>query len=534
MTQIDSGFRGSPCKCRKIAREPSGPGLATKTAENFRIYRVASAATSAVPANANAAQAMAVRSQEAAQAKSGEDFQSMLAQETAAEEKSPGVSLPQPTGKAVTMPSTPPSAQSVIWANSKSGTQVKSSKTDSGGSKTNQDSTTSQTQVASNTTWVPPHIADPHGGLGGANSPSPDDGDDDSASPPRAVDGKGGNSASPSNAAPSAQPPSNDDGENMDPEPVLPPVDSKNAAPAPSGGIAMPTLPGETAGDKLSALVTAGQNLHHVSSPQTAQAPQHQANAQQSSQQQASSQQQTGGQQSNSQNAPNHGDGSPHNGQAHDDQSSQASNNSAPSQQANELASGTANAVTQPASPPSPFTATNLPGGIGVAPGQPVSAVTLPSSIQVVPAGHDTSGAAASPDLNALAIGIAAKSLSGSKQFDISLDPPELGRVDVRLTVDNAGKAQAHLAADKPETLQMLQRDSSSLERALKDSGIQLSNNGLQFSLKGQGGQGNGAQSGSGRSQPLALAAAAQTLSSAPIASSYGLAYSRAGVDIRV
>jgi flagellar hook-length control protein FliK len=474
---------------------------------------------------------MAMRSHEASQAKSGEDFKSVLAQETAAEEKSSGVSLPEPTGKAVTMPSTPPSAQSATWANSKSGTQVKSSKADSDGSKTKQDSTASQTQSASNTTWIPPHIADPHGGLGGANSPSPDD---DGASAPGAVDGKGGKTTPTTNAPPSAQSASNDDGEHVDPEPILPPVDSRDAAPPPSGGIAVPMLPGGTAGDKLSALVTAGQNLHHASSPQTAQAPQHQASTQQSSQQQASSQQQTGGQQSNSQNAPNHGDSGQHNGQAHDDQPSQASNSSAPSQQANELASGTANAVTQPASPPSSFTATNLPGGIGVAPGQPVSAVTLPSSIQVVPAGHDTSGAAASPDLNALAIGIAAKSLSGSKQFDISLDPPELGRVDVRLTVDNAGKAQAHLAADKPETLQMLQRDSSSLERALKDSGVQLSNNGLQFSLKGQGGQGNGAQSGSGRSQPLALAAAAQAASSAPIASSYGLAYSRAGVDIRV
>jgi flagellar hook-length control protein FliK len=66
------------------------------------------------------------------------------------------------------------------------------------------------------------------------------------------------------------------------------------------------------------------------------------------------------------------------------------------------------------------------------------------------------------------------------------MEPAELGRVDVRISVDAAGKAQAHLTADKPQTLQMLQRDSQTLERSLKDAGLNLSNNGLNFSLKGE------------------------------------------------
>ena len=90
------------------------------------------------------------------------------------------------------------------------------------------------------------------------------------------------------------------------------------------------------------------------------------------------------------------------------------------------------------------------------------------------------------PDIGTLALTIAAKSRDGITHFDLRLDPPELGKVDVRLTVDDAGKAQASLAVEKPQTLELLQKDSSSLERALKDAGLDLSQNGLNFSLKGQ------------------------------------------------
>ena len=141
---------------------------------------------------------------------------------------------------------------------------------------------------------------------------------------------------------------------------------------------------------------------------------------------------------------------------------------------------------------------------------------------------------AAPPDLNALAINIAAKSQAGAKQFDISLEPAELGRVEVRLTVDNAGNAQAHLVAERPETLQMLQRDSGTLSHALKESGVQLGDNGLQFSLKGQERQGDGAQQGASRAKPLALSAVTSAQNILPISSSYGLAFSQAGIDIRV
>ena len=158
------------------------------------------------------------------------------------------------------------------------------------------------------------------------------------------------------------------------------------------------------------------------------------------------------------------------------------------------------------------------------APAQPVAA-----TLQVGPQAQPSP----TPNMHALAINIATQSQGGSKQFDIRLDPPELGRVDVRLTVDAAGKAQAHLAVDKPQTLELLQKDSGNLARALKDSGVQLGNNGLQFSLKGQGRQGGGSQGSPSRGRSLSVTAVASAGSAAaPSSSSYSV--SASGVDIRV
>ncbi len=98
------------------------------------------------------------------------------------------------------------------------------------------------------------------------------------------------------------------------------------------------------------------------------------------------------------------------------------------------------------------------------------------------------------PNLPALAVTIAAKSQSGARQFDIRLDPPELGRVDVRLSIDASGKTSAHLSADQLQTLHLLQKDASVLTRALRDAGLNVAQDGLNFSLRQQthdGGAGN-------------------------------------------
>jgi flagellar hook-length control protein FliK len=94
---------------------------------------------------------------------------------------------------------------------------------------------------------------------------------------------------------------------------------------------------------------------------------------------------------------------------------------------------------------------------------------------------------------------IAAKSQSGAKQFDIRLDPPELGRVQVRLSIDATGKAEAHLSADQPQTLDLLQKDAPALARALREAGLDVNQDGLNFSLRSQQQNAGNGQNGNGQ-----------------------------------
>ncbi len=73
--------------------------------------------------------------------------------------------------------------------------------------------------------------------------------------------------------------------------------------------------------------------------------------------------------------------------------------------------------------------------------------------------------------------------------FTLQLDPAELGRLDIQLKFDHDGGVKAHLTADRPETLAMLQRDSSQLEKMLQQAGLDIDGSGLSFDLREQGKQ---------------------------------------------
>ena len=88
--------------------------------------------------------------------------------------------------------------------------------------------------------------------------------------------------------------------------------------------------------------------------------------------------------------------------------------------------------------------------------------------------------------LSALPIEIAARAKDGKNSFSIRLDPPELGRIDVRLDIDRTGHVTSRLIAERPDTLDLLRRDAPQIERALQDAGLKTSDNGLQFSLRDQ------------------------------------------------
>jgi len=70
------------------------------------------------------------------------------------------------------------------------------------------------------------------------------------------------------------------------------------------------------------------------------------------------------------------------------------------------------------------------------------------------------------------------------RQFVIQLDPPNLGRVKITLDFAENNTVKAKILAERPETVSLLQKDSSLLERTLQNSGFDASASGsLSFNL---------------------------------------------------
>ncbi|MFS8182737.1 flagellar hook-length control protein FliK [Pseudovibrio denitrificans] len=78
---------------------------------------------------------------------------------------------------------------------------------------------------------------------------------------------------------------------------------------------------------------------------------------------------------------------------------------------------------------------------------------------------------------------IARQVSGGVNRFEIRLDPKELGSVDVSIEFGKDGRVRAHLIAERPETLELLQKDQRGLEKALQEAGIDADKSSLRFSL---------------------------------------------------
>jgi flagellar hook-length control protein FliK len=87
-----------------------------------------------------------------------------------------------------------------------------------------------------------------------------------------------------------------------------------------------------------------------------------------------------------------------------------------------------------------------------------------------------------------------AKKLDGrSTRFDVQLDPAGLGKVDVRVEIGGDGKMSASMAFDNPQAAAELKSRAGELQRALEQSGFDLSG-GLSFDVASDSGQDRQAQ----------------------------------------
>jgi len=122
-------------------------------------------------------------------------------------------------------------------------------------------------------------------------------------------------------------------------------------------------------------------------------------------------------------------------------------------------------------------------------------------------------------------------------QISFQLRPGDLGRIDVKLEFAD-GRMRAAIVVENPQTLDLLQRDARSLERALSDAGVKTDAGSLSFSLREdprqafagrEGGRADGGRARANETEREAEAAAA----AAAMASSY-VRVGNGRVDVRI
>ncbi|MHA1108622.1 MAG: flagellar hook-length control protein FliK [Alphaproteobacteria bacterium] len=129
---------------------------------------------------------------------------------------------------------------------------------------------------------------------------------------------------------------------------------------------------------------------------------------------------------------------------------------------------------------------------------QPTVAAAFGSEVR--PIGDTTGIAQASygtrgdlqPASQQVAIQISRAVQDGNNRFTIELKPVTMGRVTIKLEVGHDNRVIAVLSAERPDTLELLQRDSRVLEQALRDAGLDTDSGSLSFSLEGENGEDEG------------------------------------------
>ena len=108
-------------------------------------------------------------------------------------------------------------------------------------------------------------------------------------------------------------------------------------------------------------------------------------------------------------------------------------------------------------------------------------------------------------------IKIAKAITDGVRHINIELEPAKLGKMDVQMELSKEGHSRMVIYVEKHETLQLIQRDSSILERVLNDAGFKTDSTSLSFNLRdggqhnnfaGHGANGNGGHGGNNNGAP--------------------------------
>ncbi len=81
-------------------------------------------------------------------------------------------------------------------------------------------------------------------------------------------------------------------------------------------------------------------------------------------------------------------------------------------------------------------------------------------------------------------VNITKSAVKGVDSIEIKLKPEELGHIEVKMQISKDGKLQAHIISSRAETMDMLQKELPTLEKAFADAGFSLDNGSLSFSFR--------------------------------------------------
>ena len=94
-------------------------------------------------------------------------------------------------------------------------------------------------------------------------------------------------------------------------------------------------------------------------------------------------------------------------------------------------------------------------------------------------------------------VNITKSAVKGVDNIEIKLKPEDLGHIEVKMQISKDGKLHAHIISSRPETMEILQREAGSLEKAFNDAGFDMDSGSLSFSFR------EGSESGQDKNSEL-------------------------------
>jgi len=122
---------------------------------------------------------------------------------------------------------------------------------------------------------------------------------------------------------------------------------------------------------------------------------------------------------------------------------------------------------------------------------QPAQLAARPAAHEAQPERHPTISFRPEKMAKEMGLEIARRVSAGGDELVIRMDPAELGRINVRMAVNEQGQLRAIVSADMPTVLEALRSDLSQLNRALEQAGVRTDAQSFRFD------QGGGADPGS-------------------------------------